>query len=179
MIMPRSRARAVLVHGSMAALRRISAFRRLFDDLGIKPQNAYAEGLFARGRGAVRRGAWIPQGLVRSPARSVELSDEALGVGLALVGLGADPSAALHDETKRLWAMAGGTTVEVCPRGQGLQRSAAYEDLDNHLLPGAAPSGWCVVVRPDRTVLHDGPIAEADRLVRESLRLLGSPSRRR
>jgi 3-(3-hydroxy-phenyl)propionate hydroxylase len=44
-------------------------------------------------------------------------------------------------------------------------------------MPGAAPFGWAAIVRPDRTVLHDGPIAEVDRLVRESLALLGTPSR--
>jgi starvation-inducible DNA-binding protein len=36
----------------------------------------------------------------------------------------------------------------------------------------AAPHGWCVVVRRDRTVLHDGPAQDVDRVVRESLRLL-------
>jgi 3-(3-hydroxy-phenyl)propionate hydroxylase len=35
---------------------------------------------------------------------------------------------------------------------------------------------WCVVVRPDRTVLHDGPLAEADRVLRESLALLAGGS---
>ena len=35
---------------------------------------------------------------------------------------------------------------------------------------------WCLVVRPDRTVMHDGPVEAADRLVRESLALLGTPA---
>lgn len=35
--------------------------------------------------------------------------------------------------------------------------------------------GWAAVMRPDRTVLHDGPVTETSRLVRESLALLGTP----
>jgi len=49
-----------------------------------------------------------------------------------------------------------------------------HEDLDGRLVPATAPYGWCLVVRPDRTVLHDGPSKEADRIVQESLKLLGS-----
>ena len=56
-------------------------------------------------------------------------------------------------------------------------RERCWEDLDGTFLPGAAPLGWAAVVRPDRTVLHDGPAREADRIVRESLALLGSPIR--
>ncbi len=39
-----------------------------------------------------------------------------------------------------------------------------------------AERGWCLVVRPDRTVMHDGPLEEAERLVTESLTLLGMPA---
>ncbi|MFX7854081.1 hypothetical protein ABTK08_21240, partial [Acinetobacter baumannii] len=49
-----------------------------------------------------------------------------------------------------------------------------WEDINGTFLPDAVPVGWAAVVRPDRTVVHDGPAAEADRLVRESLALLGS-----
>ena len=44
-------------------------------------------------------------------------------------------------------------------------------------MPGAAPFGWAAVVRPDRTVLHDGPAADVDRIVSESLALIGTPAR--
>jgi 3-(3-hydroxy-phenyl)propionate hydroxylase len=43
-------------------------------------------------------------------------------------------------------------------------------------LPNAVPVDWVAVVRPDRTIVHDGPAAEADRIVRESLALLGTTS---
>ena len=44
-------------------------------------------------------------------------------------------------------------------------------------MPGAAPFGWAAVVRPDRAVLHDGPATDVDRLVSESLALIGTPIR--
>jgi 3-(3-hydroxy-phenyl)propionate hydroxylase len=178
LIMPRSHAKALLVHGAMALLRRISSVRALFDDLGIKPQNAFARGLFVPGGARRLRGTWLPQGPVRSPAGSITRSDEVLGPELALVGLGADPRSRLSERTLRRWSRAGGRTVHVAPRGE--QASArwadGHEDVSGRLVPRTALPGWCLVVRPDRTVLHDGPTADADRIVRESLRLLGSPA---
>ena len=53
LIMPRDHVRAVIVHGAMALLRRIPPVRDYFDELGIKPQNAFARGLFVTGGGAV------------------------------------------------------------------------------------------------------------------------------
>ena len=66
----------------------------------------------------------------------------------------------------------------IAHRGQALHLrvTGAAEDLGGAFMPSAAPFGWAAVVRPDRTVLHDGPATEADRLVRESLSLLGAPS---
>ncbi len=178
LIMPRSRARAILVHGAMALLRRLPLVRAWFDELGIKPANAYARGLFVPGGAGKRRGAWLPQGLVRSPGGSITLTDEALGPELALVGLGVDLGAALSELSRHRWSLAGGRTVQLSPRGERATApgAARHEDLEGRLLPGLAPHGWCLVVRPDRTVLHDGPVADADRIVRESLRLLGSPT---
>jgi 3-(3-hydroxy-phenyl)propionate hydroxylase len=177
MVMPRSHLAAVLVHGSMAVLRRLPVFRRAFDELGIKPQNAFAEGLFVPGGERARRGAWFPQAIVRSPEGSVGLSDETLGPELALVGLGVDPRPRLSELSRLRWSRAGGRTVHVSARGRAAAPdSASYENLDGRLVPDAAPHGWCLVVRPDRTVLHDGPVEDADRIARESLTLLGSPA---
>ena len=64
--------------------------------------------------------------------------------------------------------------MHVSARGEA-PGQAGHEDLEGRLVPGTAPHGWCVAVRPDRTVLHDGPVVDAERIVRESLRLLGSP----
>ncbi len=173
MVMPRGRARALAIHGGIQLVRKLPAFGRYIDELGIKPQNEYPEGLFARGRGVAKRGAWFPQGLVRAPSGAVMPSDEALGGKLALVGLGGAPTRSLAPAMRGAWAKAGGHFVEISPRGLGARRAGSFEDLDNRLVPGVARDGWCVVVRPDRTVMHDGPIAEADRVVRESAALLG------
>ncbi|MBN8491024.1 MAG: hypothetical protein J0M00_06305, partial [Burkholderiales bacterium] len=50
----------------------------------------------------------------------------------------------------------------------------AWEDLTGTLLPGAAPPGWVAIVRPDRTVLIDGPADQAPALVQRALALLGA-----
>jgi 3-(3-hydroxy-phenyl)propionate hydroxylase len=171
-VMPRSRATAVLVHGTMALLRRLPLFRGLVDEFGIKPANSYPKGLFARGRGRVRRGAWWAQSVVRSPSGDRILSDEILGPELALVAFGGDPLGHLSYESRTRWSSAGGRVVSFASdRGPG--RYGVYVDIEGALTRGAALDGWCVVVRPDRTILHDGPVAEAERVVRESLALLG------
>lgn len=146
MIMPRDHLRAVLVHGVMALLRRFPPARRYFEELEVKPKNAFTEGLFVRAAASGRRGAWFPQ---------VQRSDDVLGPGLTLVGVGIDPLPRLSERNRRRWSRAGGRTV---------------------VLPAGAERGSCLVVRPDRTVMHDGHVEDADRLVRESLRLLGTPA---
>jgi len=50
-------------------------------------------------------------------------------------------------------------------------------EVDAQLSEGAAtlkalPKGWCAIVRPDRTILHDGPASQANRIAREALALL-------
>lgn len=155
LVMPRDHVRALIVHGSMALLRAIPPLRNYIEELGIKPKNAFAEGLFVLGERGGRRGAWLPQSVVRSDAGAVQLSDDLLGPELSLVGLGGDPAHRLSAWTERLWSQAGGRTV---------------------CMPDTAERGWCLVVRPDRTVMHDGPIEEAERLVTESLTLLGIPA---
>ena len=92
--------------------------------------------------------------------------------GRDLVGFGIDASASLAPGTRQAWAALGGSTLQLRPQGATATESGAYECLDAQLMPRAAPAGWCAVVRPDRTVLHDGPASEADRLVRASIDLL-------
>jgi 3-(3-hydroxy-phenyl)propionate hydroxylase len=160
MVMPRGHARAFLLHGAVALARRIPPARRMIDGLGIKPANAFPAGLFVAGGARGRRGAWLAQTLVRTNDGETRLSDDVLGPSLALVGLGVDPTTCLSDRSRRAWSLAGGRTVS----------------FDAPLLSGVAPGSWCAVVRPDRTILHDGPVQQADRIVRESLSVLGSPA---
>jgi 3-(3-hydroxy-phenyl)propionate hydroxylase len=46
--------------------------------------------------------------------------------------------------------------------------------MSDQLVPGVAPVNWIAVVRPDRTVLHDGPLEALDDIVSESLAMLGA-----
>jgi 3-(3-hydroxy-phenyl)propionate hydroxylase len=110
---------------------------------------------------------------VRCEGRAAVLSDDVLGLGLSLVGLSVDPSACLSPASSAAWARAGGTLAAfdaVTARGGGVR---AADTLGARLAPRKRAQPWCVVVRPDRTILHDGPAREADRLVAESLRLIG------
>ncbi len=181
LIMPQSAAAALLTHGALRLTRLTAAMRRYFDELGIKPKNLFTRGLFAPGRSGAKllRGGSLPQGWVRGLDGAVRRSDEALGPALTLVGFGCDPAESVDAACLAAFQACGGRVVQFLRRGQTqpLHRERCWEDLDGTFLPGAAPLGWVAVVRPDRTVLHDGPAREADRLVRESLALLGSPIR--
>ena len=67
--------------------------------------------------------------------------------------------------------------LRLLPRGlASTGATPSWEDLGGVFVPGAAPVGWLAVVRPDRTILIDGPASEASRIVREALGLLGAPS---
>ncbi|MBA5639135.1 bifunctional 3-(3-hydroxy-phenyl)propionate/3-hydroxycinnamic acid hydroxylase [Duganella sp. LX20W] len=177
LVMPRNRLTALGVHGLMSLLQLLPATRALFQDLKIKPPSRFGRGLFkACGRGArLVRGGLFPQGLVRRGAgQPFVLSDDALGQRLALVGFGCDPKSALAPGLQAAWAQAGGTTLQLRHRGQvDTGGEPSWEDMSDSLVPGAAPVGWLAVVRPDRTVLHDGPLAQADAIVSEALALLG------
>jgi 3-(3-hydroxy-phenyl)propionate hydroxylase len=148
-VVPQGRVHAVLIHGGVRMVRRLPPVRRYIDRISMKPRNAFDEGLFARGRG--RRGAWMPQ-VTLGPSRS----DDLLGAALTLVGVGVDPERSLTETTARRWAVAGGHTLQL-PAGA---------------MRAWCPAGWCAVVRPDRTVMHDGPVAKVEPMVSEALEML-------
>lgn len=178
LVMPRNAAIAFCTHGLLRLARSIPPVRRYFDELRIKPKNRFASGLFIRGRSALGRirGATLPQGYVRRRDGDIRLSDDALDNKLALIGFGVDPYPLLDAHLLQQFMAAGGQVLQIAYRGQrpttGTQR--CWEDLTGVFLPGLASAGWSAVVRPDRTILHDGPIAQVNRLVRESLQLLGA-----
>lgn len=177
LVMPRNRLMAFAVHGLMRLTRVLPVTRVWFEDLKIKPQHRFAQGLFTPGKTRSRlvRGGLLPQGLVRrGPGASIVASDEALGPVLSLVGFGCDPAQALSVEGRAAWARAGGTIVQIRHRGQVGGGEHSWEDMTDALVPDAAPVGWVAVVRPDRTVQHDGPLEELDAIVAEALRALGA-----
>jgi 3-(3-hydroxy-phenyl)propionate hydroxylase len=175
LVMPRNRLTAFVVHGLMATLQRLPLTRAWFGDLKIKPANSFKRGLFQPGRGGTRlvRGGQLPQGLVRRDAQSPCVpSDDVLAQQLALVGFGCAPQDHLSLPLQSAWRQAGGTLLALRYRGQPGHGPQSWEDMTDALVPGAAPVGWVAVIRPDRTVLHDGPLSELDRIMRESLALL-------
>lgn len=178
LVMPSNRVAAFLTHGLMRTLGVVPRLRRVFEELEIKPQNRFAQGLFAPRQRSARldRGGLLPQGWVRSVAdRRVCLSDDAIGPHLTLIGFSADAEAALDADLRTRWRAAGGQVLQITPRGRPVSAPAdAWEDLTGTLLPGAAPPGWVAIVRPDRTVLIDGPAADAARLVANALQRLGA-----
>jgi 3-(3-hydroxy-phenyl)propionate hydroxylase len=179
LVMPRSGAVALLTHGLMRLSRLVPRLRVQFEELQIKPKNAFRHGLFVKGRSSTKlvRGAVIAQGWVRGSDGSTRLSDDVLGQGLTLIGFGVDVAAALEHETAAAFARAGGRIVQIAHRGQRLHLAPrdSWEDLGGVFLPGLVPLGWAAVVRPDKTIVHDGPATDANRIVRESLALLGNP----
>lgn len=181
LVMPRNAALALLIHGMMRLLRLSPAMRNHFDNLGMKPKNVFPRGLFVPGSAdrGLTRGGPLPQGWVRGANGAVCLSDEALGPGLSLVGFGQDPARFLSGPARERLLAAGGRIVQFAHRGQAghLRGHACWEDLTGIFLPGAVPFGWAAVIRPDRTVLHDGRVEDADRLVAESLAALGTSAR--
>lgn len=180
LVMPRNGAVALFTHGVMRMARLVPTARIYFEEMHIKPANACRRGLFVKGRSASRlvRGAVLPQGWVRNATGTQYLSDDALGNRLVLVGFGVDASATLEACIKAALFAAGGAVVNISHRGQQLDaRASAWEDLHGTFLPGAVPYGWVAVVRPDKTIMNDGPAADVNRILQESLMLLRKPVR--
>jgi 3-(3-hydroxy-phenyl)propionate hydroxylase len=175
LVMPRNAAFAVLAHGALKGVRLVPGLREYVDELGIKPKHQFKEGLFVKGRGKLRRGGMMAQGHVRTVSGDVTLSDDLLGPALTLVGLGADVDARLSPETRQRWASHGGMTLQIRPAGRRSEgTSPACEVFEDAATLEALPKDWCTVVRPDRTILHDGPASRANRVVQEALALLAA-----
>lgn len=171
LVMPRNRAAAFLVHGSIRLARLLPAGRALFDDLKIKPQNTFAKGLFRRRREArLGAGAQFPQAWVRREGKPV-LSDEILGEGWALVGMSIDPACQLPPELLQSWQALGGSIWQWCHRGQTqrLAPEARRVEVLDDTWHGTLPTGWVALLRPDRCVFAEGALASAPELVSMAL----------
>lgn len=174
LVMPSNALLALLVHGSMRLMRFIPPARRHLEELEIKPKNRFRRGLFKRTR--IRRGGCgglFPQALVRDGQNRIRLSDDLLGDGLSLVGLGVDPRSLLDAAAQRRWEASGGTFLHLGLRGQQGPDTPFAEDLCDRFLP-AMPRRSVAVVRPDRILMHQGPAERAPQLVNECLGLLGN-----
>jgi 3-(3-hydroxy-phenyl)propionate hydroxylase len=175
LVMPRNRLTAFCVHGLMSLVQHIPGARAFFEDLKIKPPARFGRGLFTKGktRSKLARGGMLPQGLVRKGIDSPFVqSDDVLGPRLTLVGFGCDPTAQLDPCMLATWEQTGGAIIHLRHRGQAGTGEHSWEDMTDALVPGAAPAGWVAVVRPDRLVMHDGPLEEMGTIVGECLTLL-------
>ncbi len=183
-IMPQSPLRAFLIHGTVRLLRFIPPVRQYLDEAKIKPFHVFKKGLFrsdTRTRNLRNKkfypGSLFPQSWVRTAGKDILLSDDVLGDHFSIVGFGVDPRTCLDERTISEWRAIGGNFVQIARRSQYLDRADdAIEDLTGELVPGAAPDGWVAVVRPDKTVLHEGPLKDVKRLIRESREVLGLSS---
>ncbi|CAL8474795.1 FAD-dependent monooxygenase [Caballeronia sp. S22] len=172
LVIPRHGVVAPWAHGLTRLLCRVPRLHLQIAEWQSKSNTASARGLFVKGRSPTKlvRGAVIAQGRIRGADEKTCLSDEVFGQGLVLIGFGTDARASLDSATAAALARAGGSIVQIARCGR---RSDSWEDLDGVFLPHLVPVGWAAVVRPDKTVVHDGPATDAQRLVRESLSLLG------
>jgi 3-(3-hydroxy-phenyl)propionate hydroxylase len=179
LVMPRNRLAAFGVHGLMTVLQAIPFIRPWFQELGFKPSSRFRRGLFQPGgnRTRLQRGGALPQCLVRRSAEHrCVLSDKVLADSLTLVGFGCDPAPLLSPGVAAAWKAVGGRIVHIRHRGQDGHSERSWEDMTDTLVPKTAPVGWIAVVRPDRTVLHDGPIAQLDSVLMTAIGLLQPPA---
>jgi 3-(3-hydroxy-phenyl)propionate hydroxylase len=175
LVMPSNWIKALLVHGLMKAMRLLPQTRAFFEDLKIKPDNTFDQGLFVRER-ANRRllaGSTFPQGWVR-PAWTQQptLSDEVLGQQWSLITFGDAPAASCSPQMLARWRASGGQVWQWCQRSQGLHLAPASERvecLDENFLPRVVPLGWACIVRPDRCVFAEGPVTQIQGLLQTAL----------
>lgn len=180
LVMPSNHAMALVVHGSMKLLSHVPRLKHLFENLEIKPANRFKKGCFAKGSGktSLCTGAQLPQVWLKPEAGgAVVLSDDVLGETMAMVGFGVDPSSTLSTADVLAWTAAGGSFVQINPRGHLARTSSlrTWEDLTGGLMPATVPVGWVAIVRPDKVVMHDGPASQVPQMLREvSLLLTGN-----
>jgi 3-(3-hydroxy-phenyl)propionate hydroxylase len=179
LVMPASKVKAFLIHGFMSLIRIVPAGRALFEDLKIKPQNTFKKGLFSKlshGK-KLLAGSTFPQSFVRKGGTNeIVLSDEVLGQKLTLVVFGFPVEGLLDASLEKQWQAKGGDCLQWCTRGQALHVGTPdrrVETLDDTLASRGIPLGWAAIVRPDRTVLCEGPVTHAKALVAEALKIIG------
>ena len=96
-----------------------------------------------------------------------------IGAGLAIVGVDCDPLAHATAETCRNWTACGGAALCFvsghAPTAHGASTWTIAGERSKRL---RGLRGRVFVVRPDLTILHDGPAAKAETVLRESLALI-------
>lgn len=174
LVMPRNKVAAFFIHGMMRTLALTPASRKYFEQLDIKPKNIFKHGLFMQHRRGDKliRGSLFPQAWVRNMQQEIQLSDDALGHNLTLVGFGVDPLSLLTAAQVFSWTKMGGHFLQIGPCGRRSESGCDFiEDLNHDILPLAA-KGTLVAIRPDRIIMNHAPGADAGSLVRDCLILM-------
>lgn len=171
MVMPSSRAAAILIHGGLKALRLMPPVRSFFEELKVKPANAFDQGFFTQGlrhRG-LRTGTQLPQVVVRDSDATLGFSDDLLGDSLVLIGFGLDPQLLLSSTLIERWQRRGGEFVQIGDRRLHQASSTRVIEDINGMLTAQADKGWLVVCRPDRFIMDMAPASDAARLIGRAL----------
>lgn len=172
LVMPANPVKAVMVHGFMQLLRAFPFVRGYLEQLHLKPITRSRDGAFVAGRSAagLLRGGQLPQGLVRSQGH-IFLSDQVVD-GMTLIGFGVDPQTALSAASLQRWSERGGRLLHIGARGSVANSDTPFaEDLTNILLPEIGQR-WLAIVRPDRVVMHDGPVDQAEQILASYERIM-------
>ncbi|NGY05922.1 bifunctional 3-(3-hydroxy-phenyl)propionate/3-hydroxycinnamic acid hydroxylase [Solimonas terrae] len=172
LVMPRSPLKAIIIHGSMRLLRIIPPVRRFLEEFGPKPRPEFPSGLFVTGSKGLKKGAMLPQFSVVDADGKVVQSDAVLGLSFSLVTFDVDVSTRISPETRAAWTAIGGNVVDLQSKTPSRAGGGALRIISDNPLSSNVRGGWCAVIRPDQTILHDGPIERVDDIVREALDLL-------
>jgi 3-(3-hydroxy-phenyl)propionate hydroxylase len=174
MVMPKSALFAMTVHGMMKSIRIIPPAKTFFEELKIKPANRFQHGLFVKGasRAKLIRGGQLPQGEVSGQNEIACLSDDLMGEGFTIVGVGIDPLQVLDESSKDRWVKMGGQFLHLASdrSTQSYQRHSSTAAAGDFIAD--LPHDWIIISRPDRVIMHEGPADQAVNIVNQCLKML-------
>ncbi|HEX4844297.1 MAG TPA: FAD-dependent monooxygenase [Limnobacter sp.] len=179
MVMPPSRIRAMVVHNAMRSVRVIPKMRAFFEELEIKPKNHFQRGLFditsTSRQDGFQVGATLPQGLVRNSNSEIRFSDDELGVGFGVIGVGCD----IHDVVapNDLYALHGFDCRLISIQARTSKKPSAkhlLEDMDNTFVSRTGNAPLVLMVRPDRVVMGKATLKDVGPMLKRCIHQLAT-----
>ncbi len=175
-VMPQSKLTAFISHGIVKTMSLLPILKNQLQELEIKPKNAFYKGLFIPGKNRIKRGHPIMQTPLKNCHGRIENSDDIAAGKFRLMGFGHHPNRFLSTDMQKKWQEFGGESLQICHRNQVLNRPIlddCWEDTQGDLLPKTVPLGWVVIVRPDQIVMHEGPMEDAENLLKQIFEKVG------
>ena len=158
----------------MKSIRLIPPARTFFEELKIKPANRFPQGLFVKGgtKSKLLRGGQMPQGLISLQNNQSSLSDDVLGDAFTMIGIGCDPIAVLDKETQDQWRKIGGQFLYLSTSHLSSENLHVntIKPIDDFI--SSVPQDWIVITRPDRVIMHDGPLSQTPKIINQVLNML-------